>query len=126
MSESGNWIFFFFKEKITLKHSNAARSYEPRWVFHATQFQKLNKDPTKTMERKCKIYHGKLNPSLRLINTRSYIQLAYSQENFTTQPNFTNFLMMTISRNCQFDQQFLISVPVNIIYLNIYQSFYHH
>ena len=30
MSEIGNWIFFFFKEKITLKHSNAARSYEPR------------------------------------------------------------------------------------------------
>ena len=30
MNESGNWIVFFFKEKITLKHLKIVRSSDPR------------------------------------------------------------------------------------------------
>ena len=30
MNEKGNWIVFFFKEKITLKHLNIVRSSDPR------------------------------------------------------------------------------------------------
>ena len=30
LNESGNWIFFFFKEKITLKHLKTIRLSEPR------------------------------------------------------------------------------------------------
>ena len=59
------------------------------------QFQKLNKDPTKTME---------ICPNLRLMNTNSYFHLAHPRENFMVQPKNTILLMMTMSRNCQFDQ----------------------
>ena len=57
MSESENWIVFFFKEKITPKHLKTVRSFDPRVLFLSSCFN--IKDKTKFPHKHDLVYHAK-------------------------------------------------------------------